>query len=227
MFDLVVRGDLVPPRPRAGRRLPRGPGRHDRCARHRRGAGGGGGSRCRGPPDLPRRHRRPGPRRELRGDRGLADASVAAAAGGSPPSSTCPSTTRCRSTRSRCSKPRSRPWSASPWSMSPSTARRRRGAGTEGIAALADAGVCAFKVSTYEYHPVRFPGYDMGELYELFPAIRETGLSVAFHNETPPSSAASPSAFSTSAATRRRATAPAARRSPRWWPMPLSSRSRA
>ena len=59
----------------------------------------------------------------------------------------------------------------------------KKGAGTEGIADLADAGVCAFKVSTYEYHPVRFPGYDMGELYELFPAIRETGLSVAFHNE--------------------------------------------
>ncbi len=59
----------------------------------------------------------------------------------------------------------------------------KKGAGTEGIAELAKAGVCAFKVSTYEYHPVRFPGYDMGELYELFPAIRDTGLSVAFHNE--------------------------------------------
>ena len=59
----------------------------------------------------------------------------------------------------------------------------QKGAGTAGIAELADAGICAFKVSTYEYHPVRFPGYDMGELYELFPAIRETGLSVAFHNE--------------------------------------------
>ena len=59
----------------------------------------------------------------------------------------------------------------------------QKGAGTDGIAELADAGVCAFKVSTYEYHPVRFPGYDMGELYELFPAIRETGLTVAFHNE--------------------------------------------
>ncbi len=59
----------------------------------------------------------------------------------------------------------------------------KKGAGTEGIAELAEAGACAFKVSTYEYHPVRFPGYDMGELYELFPAIRETGLAVAFHNE--------------------------------------------
>jgi allantoinase len=59
----------------------------------------------------------------------------------------------------------------------------QKGAGTNGIAELAEAGVCAFKVSTYEYHPVRFPGYSMGEMYELFPAIRDTGLSVAFHNE--------------------------------------------
>ena len=51
----------------------------------------------------------------------------------------------------------------------------RKGAGTEGIADMADAGACAFKVSTYEYHPVRFPGYDTGELLEIFPAIRETG----------------------------------------------------
>ena len=64
-------------------------------------------------------------------------------------------------------------------------ATARKGAGTEGIAEMADAGACAFKVSTYEYHPVRFPGYDTGELLEIFPAIRETGLSVAFHNEDP------------------------------------------
>ena len=61
----------------------------------------------------------------------------------------------------------------------------QKGAGSAGIAELADAGVCAFKVSTYEYHPVRFPGYHAGELLELFPVIRETGLSVAFHNEDP------------------------------------------
>lgn len=61
----------------------------------------------------------------------------------------------------------------------------QKGAGTDGIAELAEAGVCAFKVSTYEYHPVRFPGYNAGELLELFPVIRETGLSVAFHNEDP------------------------------------------
>jgi allantoinase len=64
-------------------------------------------------------------------------------------------------------------------------ATARKGAGTEGIVELADAGACAYKVSTYEYHPVRFPGYDTGELYELFPVIAETGLSVAFHNEDP------------------------------------------
>jgi allantoinase len=64
-------------------------------------------------------------------------------------------------------------------------ATARKGHGTAGIAEMAQAGACAFKVSTYEYHPVRFPGYDTGELLELFPAIRETGLAVAFHNEDP------------------------------------------
>ena len=64
-------------------------------------------------------------------------------------------------------------------------ATARKGAGTEGIREMADAGACAFKLSTYEYHPVRFPGYDAGEFYELFPVIAETGLSVAFHNEDP------------------------------------------
>ena len=64
-------------------------------------------------------------------------------------------------------------------------ATARKGHGVEGILELAEAGACAFKVSTYEYHPVRFPGYDTGELLELFPVIRETGLSVAFHNEDP------------------------------------------
>lgn len=57
--------------------------------------------------------------------------------------------------------------------------------GVEGgnVKALAERGACAFKVSLYEYHPVRFPGFDLGELHDLFPVIKETGLSVAFHNE--------------------------------------------
>ena len=66
-----------------------------------------------------------------------------------------------------------------------STPPPARGAGADGIPELAEAGACAFKVSTYEYHPVRFPGYDTGELFEIFPAIAETGLPVAFHNEDP------------------------------------------
>ena len=64
-------------------------------------------------------------------------------------------------------------------------ATARKGEGARGIPELAEAGACAFKVSTYEYHPVRFPGYDTGELYEIFPAIAKTGLPVAFHNEDP------------------------------------------
>ena len=57
--------------------------------------------------------------------------------------------------------------------------------GVEGgnVKTLAERGACAFKVSLYEYHPVRFPGFDLGELHDLFPVIKETGLSVAFHNE--------------------------------------------
>ncbi len=64
-------------------------------------------------------------------------------------------------------------------------ANPRKGAGTDGILEMAEGGVCAFKVSTYEYHPVRFPRFDTGELFQLFPVIRETGLSVSFHNEDP------------------------------------------
>jgi len=58
-----------------------------------------------------------------------------------------------------------------------------KGRGREDIAEMAGFGACAFKVSLYENHPVRSPGANMGELAEIFPAIAETGLSVAFHNE--------------------------------------------
>jgi allantoinase len=61
----------------------------------------------------------------------------------------------------------------------------KKGAGTDGILEMAEAGACAYKVSTYEYHPVRFPRFDPGELWEIFPVIRESGLAVAFHNEDP------------------------------------------
>jgi allantoinase len=48
---------------------------------------------------------------------------------------------------------------------------------------LARAGACAIKLSTYEYHPVRFPRFSTGEMYEIFLEARELDIPVAFHNE--------------------------------------------
>ncbi|MCK8783173.1 dihydroorotase family protein [Roseomonas sp. NAR14] len=59
--------------------------------------------------------------------------------------------------------------------------------GDQGIAAaiagLAEAGVCSFKLSTYEYDPVRFPRIDHPDMLAAFRAIAGTGLMVAIHNE--------------------------------------------
>lgn len=54
---------------------------------------------------------------------------------------------------------------------------------TDQIAALADGGVCAFKMSTYESNPHRFPRIPHHEMARAFAAIAETGLTVAVHNE--------------------------------------------
>ena len=51
------------------------------------------------------------------------------------------------------------------------------------IGRLADAGVAAFKISTYESHPKRFPRISHPEMERAFRAIAETGLTVAVHNE--------------------------------------------
>jgi allantoinase len=48
---------------------------------------------------------------------------------------------------------------------------------------LAGAGAVSIKLSTYEYHPVRFPRFTTGEMYEIFLQAAELGLPVAFHNE--------------------------------------------
>jgi len=48
---------------------------------------------------------------------------------------------------------------------------------------MAERGACGIKLSTYEYHPVRFPRFDTGEMYEIFGEARHIGLPVAFHNE--------------------------------------------
>ncbi len=55
--------------------------------------------------------------------------------------------------------------------------------GVGAVAALAAGGVCSFKLSTYEYDPVRFPRIDHPTMVEAFAAIARTGLPVSVHNE--------------------------------------------
>lgn len=55
--------------------------------------------------------------------------------------------------------------------------------GLDAIAGLAAAGITAFKVSTYEYDPVRFPRIDHPTMFAAFREIAKTGLPVAVHNE--------------------------------------------
>ncbi len=55
--------------------------------------------------------------------------------------------------------------------------------GIDAIPALAASGISAFKLSTYEYDPVRFPRIDNPTMLAAFRAIGRTGLPVAIHNE--------------------------------------------
>jgi allantoinase len=55
--------------------------------------------------------------------------------------------------------------------------------GVDAIPDLAAGGVSAFKLSTYEYDPVRFPRIDPPTMRAAFQAIGRTGLPVAIHNE--------------------------------------------
>ncbi|MDZ7802282.1 MAG: dihydroorotase family protein [Trueperaceae bacterium] len=55
--------------------------------------------------------------------------------------------------------------------------------GAPSVASLAQAGACAFKLSTYETDPNRFPEIPDSELVRIFPEIAETGSLVAFHAE--------------------------------------------
>ncbi|HYI83980.1 MAG TPA: amidohydrolase family protein [Acetobacteraceae bacterium] len=59
----------------------------------------------------------------------------------------------------------------------------RKEGGVEAIAGLAEAGACSFKLSTYEYDPVRFPRIDHRTMLEAFREIARTGLMCAVHNE--------------------------------------------
>ena len=55
--------------------------------------------------------------------------------------------------------------------------------GVPAIADLAASGISAFKLSTYEYDPVRFPRIDHPTMVAAFAEIAKTGLPVAIHNE--------------------------------------------
>ena len=59
----------------------------------------------------------------------------------------------------------------------------RKTGGLDAIAELAEAGITAFKVSTYEYDPVRFPRIDHPTMVAAFAEIAKTGLPVSVHNE--------------------------------------------
>jgi allantoinase len=55
--------------------------------------------------------------------------------------------------------------------------------GVGAIPDLAAAGISSFKLSTYEYDPVRFPRIDHPTMVAAFAEIGKTGLPVAIHNE--------------------------------------------
>ncbi len=59
----------------------------------------------------------------------------------------------------------------------------RKTGGVHEIAALAAAGISAFKLSTYEYDAVRFPRIDHPTMVAAFTEIAKTALPVAVHNE--------------------------------------------
>jgi allantoinase len=55
--------------------------------------------------------------------------------------------------------------------------------GLGSIVAMADAGACAFKFSTFESHPTRFPRTPTPMLVDAFRIVAETGLVACAHNE--------------------------------------------
>jgi allantoinase len=51
------------------------------------------------------------------------------------------------------------------------------------IEALAEDGVCAFKISSFENHPTRFPRIDNGAAMVLLEALASSDLPIGLHNE--------------------------------------------
>jgi allantoinase len=59
----------------------------------------------------------------------------------------------------------------------------RKKGGLDQIPALAEEGVCGFKLSLFESDPDRFPRIDDGELLDAFRLIAESGLAAGVHAE--------------------------------------------
>jgi len=59
----------------------------------------------------------------------------------------------------------------------------RKEDGVKDIPGLVDAGACAFKFSTYESHPVRFPRIKPIDMLAAFEALAPTGIGGGVHNE--------------------------------------------
>lgn len=55
--------------------------------------------------------------------------------------------------------------------------------GMQAAAGLIEGGVCAFKFSTFEATPGRFPRVEEDDLYEAFRIIRPAGLACGVHNQ--------------------------------------------
>lgn len=58
-----------------------------------------------------------------------------------------------------------------------------KGQGTRALTELAEAGVCAVKLSSFESHPQRFPRIPADEILDVLEAMAATGLPVGLHNE--------------------------------------------
>lgn len=59
----------------------------------------------------------------------------------------------------------------------------RKENGVSAIPGLVEAGACAFKFSTYESHPVRFPRIKPIDMLAAFEALAPTGIGGGVHNE--------------------------------------------
>jgi allantoinase len=59
----------------------------------------------------------------------------------------------------------------------------RKENGLDAIPGLVEAGACAFKFSTYESHPVRFPRIPPHTMLAAFEALAPTGIGCGVHNE--------------------------------------------